>query len=214
MASRPSTIDRIINFLHSYTTIKAVKVPKIQWTEQVWQGVTLRSGIICYDSRAIGDGILHEAGHLASLPKDLRPWADGFLGPRLKEQYIERYIEWHQLKPMESQNASRALIQLPFGSEAIAEYWCYCASKFIGLPSYYCFQRGYGRSPWGIGHSGYETWLALKAFGPNNIMVDHLKKLEFSTKASLLATWETPWSMDAIDLTKGPEARHLSRKGL
>jgi hypothetical protein len=63
--------------------------------------------------------ILHEAGHLASIPIEHRHHLDSRLKPRIKYQYNGFW---------------KGFMELEWGNESLAQYWSRCVATKLGIP--------------------------------------------------------------------------------
>lgn len=124
----PSTdaalVDRLISFLRGIgLTVRETTVP----ADSFLPGLRIEDGALLVDRQRLlypGD-ILHEAGHLAVVPAEVR----ATLGPNISDYRT----------PNEAQ-----------GDEIVAQLWSYAASVAIGLPASVVFHPdGYhGSSSW------------------------------------------------------------------
>lgn len=90
-------------------------------------GIRIRGGSLEIDPTAQPSSLLHEAGHLATMPTRFRPLMDGNLYRSL--QLIEQQLEALNLDP--DHPLMRAMVQC---SDTEATAWAWAAGIHLGLP--------------------------------------------------------------------------------
>jgi hypothetical protein len=139
-------------------------------------GVRIAAGGLVVDPENVFPGdVLHEAGHLATIPAVFRPEASGTLGAvsRRMQQHLADHPEG--LASWPEDRLCRGILQCG-DSEATA--WQYAAAQHIGLPDTWLFPPGsfdgnaeetLMRLKWGrdMGINGLQAagWTKVHAFG-------------------------------------------------
>lgn len=91
--------------------------------------VLIADGGLHVDPKCRVSGLLHDAGHLATMPAKYRPWMNGNLYASLKRIYADAEAWRWQLTEQEE----RALLQT---GDAEATAWAFAAGKHIGIPEH------------------------------------------------------------------------------
>lgn len=127
-------------------------------------GVRIVDGGLVIDTSIVYPGdILHEAGHIATMPAKFRPKANGTLGAVFREmgQYLEANPS--KLGAWPEDPVCRAILQC---GEAEAAAWQYAAAQHIDMPAKWLFPKG------SFNGNSKDTLLRLQAnsyFGINGL---------------------------------------------
>lgn len=118
----------------------------------------LKDGIIYFcDGTHAGD-LLHEAGHVATCPSEIRGCLSGWLNED------KEYLDWIEKKPdnfsfIESN-------RFTYWSDYAASGWAYFVAKHLGLPTFLPFENGFsgdiGNVIWERITSGIENSIGSK----------------------------------------------------
>jgi hypothetical protein len=110
----------------------------------LWEGVLLKDGQLFYTGEAHPGDLLHEAGHLATAPSEIRDCLTGELAPEMALDFDgetnHRYLYW---------------------SDRAASAWAFYAAIESGIDSKLPFENGFpldeGIETWQAIHVGWET---------------------------------------------------------
>ncbi len=89
--------------------------------------VAIVEGTLHVDPHCRVSGLLHEAGHLATMPAKYRPWLNGNLYDSFKRIYEDADNSRMEL----TEQQERALLQT---GDAEATAWAFAAGKHLGIP--------------------------------------------------------------------------------
>jgi len=89
--------------------------------------VVIRDGALHVDPNARASGLLHEAGHVAIIPKPYRAYLSGNISPGIKRIFSE--LEALKLSP--DDHLMRALINT---GDPEATAWAWAAGKYLNIP--------------------------------------------------------------------------------
>lgn len=128
MLDRLVALRQVCDFINLHTLIACAFDDVMEGDQDsVWLGIALRSGnlFVNHDTAHPGD-LLHEAGHLVTIPKVLRTKACGDLNR------LAVYIEENE-------------IEVPdyTGNDRCATYWGFMAARAMGLDDFLPFEKGY-----------------------------------------------------------------------
>jgi hypothetical protein len=141
-------LERVIDFTHQNTNIQIVLEELDSAEFCMWSGISLRASVLYVDESLahIGD-LLHEIGHLVTIPKELRCYAFGNLDEDDSEHpYYEKQSEWYRniLSQGEYREDEKEYQQaLHISDDDAATFWAYMACKEIGLDPMLPFENGF-----------------------------------------------------------------------
>lgn len=141
----PKEFRQIQDFIHLNTLVEIVSDLSINdnTPDCMWQGIQLCAGKLYVNSHLAHAGdLLHEVGHIVTVPKHIRPlmYGDCLLmvqgeftyEPTDLAQAIEKY--WDEQD-----------VLVPVSDDDTATYWATRAAQSIGLDPSLSFQNGYGK---------------------------------------------------------------------
>ncbi|MGG6263254.1 hypothetical protein ACQ4M3_39655 [Leptolyngbya sp. AN03gr2] len=132
-----------INFIQQYTRIAVESDYKLPANDEfsMWAGIRLLQGRLTVNPTIAHAGdLLHEAGHLVTMPLELRCLATGELGT--DEDFNE--AQYDQKAETFSDNPA----SFYRGDDDAATYWAFAACRKIGLPDQLPFEKGYPENEW------------------------------------------------------------------
>ncbi len=143
------SFDRVIEFVTQNTDISVSLDLTIRYSDPLsfWAGIVLDHGEIRINPRLADIGnFIHDLGHIATCPPELRQFATGKMGADFRRE-IERY---------DRQNCDTS--NKRFGADNdidddAATYWGVLLSIEIGIPTEVVFNQGFGED-------GYELYQA------------------------------------------------------
>jgi hypothetical protein len=142
------SFDRVIEFVAQNTEIPVSLDLSIQCGDPLsfWTGISLDRGEIKVNPRLADLGnFIHDLGHIATCPPELRQFATGKMGADFRRE-IERFVGGASLKE-NRQNSN--ISSRRFGADEdidddAATYWAVLLSIELGLPTGVVFDRGFG----------------------------------------------------------------------
>lgn len=128
-------IWKIIGFLKTETMVEV----EIRWFDMprttFLPGVCIDHGKLCVDPWNVHPGdLLHEAGHIVTVPLELRPYLDGQIGA--DETFNNAVVEYMQKQGDVEFNKLAHL-----SDDGAAGYWSYLALKHLELPEELAFEQ-------------------------------------------------------------------------
>lgn len=116
--------QQCFDFIRQYTTIECIIDPYEPGS--FWNGISTIGNLIIINLEEAHPGdILHEAGHIATMPMSSRTWIphDMDFMPELAELVFDT--------------------GMPYGCDIAATGWAYAACLFLNLPTMLPFESGY-----------------------------------------------------------------------
>lgn len=138
-ASRQQWAEKAVAFVRSIG-LAVRDAGREELTGSFVPGIRIEAGGLVVDVENVFPGdVLHEAGHLATIPEAFRPEANGTLGAVSRN--MTRYLDAHPegLACWPEDPLCRAILQC---GDTEATAWQYAAAQHIGLPDAWLFPPG------------------------------------------------------------------------
>lgn len=132
-----------VEFIQQHTAIPIHIDPNLPANDEfsMWAGIQLYKGSLTVNPNIAHTGdLLHEAGHLATMPLELRLLATGELGEY--EDFNEAQFN------LKAQTFSENPASFYRGDDDAATYWAFAACRKMSLPDRLPFEKGYDEYEW------------------------------------------------------------------